>query len=54
MLRQLGGHGFVVEPRLGDYVSIHWNWACDVLTAAQVRNLERYTRYHMHLANQTL
>lgn len=52
--RQFGGRGFVGSTQVGDWVSIHWNWACQVLTARQVANLERWTQYHLRLANRTL
>ncbi|MDG6933838.1 MAG: hypothetical protein JRN68_04000 [Nitrososphaerota archaeon] len=29
--------------KAGDYVSIHWNFACEKLSRAQVRNIEKYT-----------
>jgi len=54
VLRQIQGTGFITNPQVGDFVSFHWDWACDVLTERQVQNLERHTRYHLKLANQTL
>lgn len=54
VLRQLDGRGFTRDARVGDWISVHWNWACDVLTQVQVQWLERYTRHHLHLANLTL
>lgn len=45
--------GFVRDCQAGDRVSIHWDWACAKLTPAQVQNLDKYTRYHLTLANQT-
>jgi hypothetical protein len=51
--RQVDGHGFADDAQLGDWVSIHWSWVCEVLDDRQQRNLERYTRYHLALANQT-
>jgi hypothetical protein len=53
-LRQVDGHGFVDQATPGDWVSMHWGWACEVLTTPQRTNLERYTRHHLALANQTL
>jgi hypothetical protein len=50
--RVLRGFADAVKPR--DWVSMHWGWACEVLTARQRTNLERYTRHHLALANQTL
>lgn len=52
--RQFDGRGFVDSVRPGDWVSIHWDWACQILTPGQVANLERWTEHHLTLANQTL
>ncbi|GAC1460574.1 MAG: DUF6390 family protein [Candidatus Limnocylindrales bacterium] len=52
--RMLEGQGFVADAKVGDIVSLHWSWACEVITAAQQRTLERYTRFHLALASQTL
>jgi len=38
--------------RLGDVVSLHWNYACDVLTARQVKNIQRYTDADIRLVNR--
>ncbi len=54
VLRQIDGTGFITNPQLGDFVSFHWDWACDRLRPGQVQNLEKQTRYHIKLANQTL
>jgi hypothetical protein len=54
VMRQIDGRGFVDDARAGDVVSIHWGWACEVLSAAQHRRLERYTRHHLAIANRTL
>jgi hypothetical protein len=50
----LDGNGFVNTARPGDCVSIHWGWACQVLLPRQVGNLERWTRYHLGIVNETL
>lgn len=52
--RLIDGRGFVVSARPGDVVAIHWGWACETLTAAQVTALERWTMHHIALANTTL
>jgi len=54
VLRQIDGTGFTPHCQVGDYISFHWDWACDVLTPRQVKNLEKYTQYHLSLANQTM
>jgi hypothetical protein len=52
--RWVTGRGFVDDVRDGDWVSVHWGWACDTLTRRQRTSLERYTRHHVALCNQTL
>lgn len=52
--RQVEGRGFADDAQPGNCVSVHWSWVCEVLTDRQRANLERYTRYHLSLANQTL
>lgn len=52
------GYDRLVRPfgkvREGDFVSIHWGYACDVLSARQVGNIERYTRADIRSANEML
>ena len=48
------GRGFVDAAHVGDWVALHWGWACDVLTLRQQASLERYTRWHLTLCNQTI
>jgi hypothetical protein len=52
--RQIEGHGFADAAAPGDWVSMHWGWVCEVITEREQSNLERYTRYHLTIANQTL
>lgn len=52
--RLIDGQGFAATVVPGDSVSLHWGWVCEVLTTRQAQTLERYTRYHLALANQTL
>jgi len=54
VLRQIDGTGFISNCQAGDFISFHWDWACEILSLRQVQNLEKYTRYHLELANQTL
>lgn len=54
VLRQVDGHGFAQDAAPGDWVSIHWGWACEVLAERERANLERYTRRHLTIANQTI
>jgi len=52
--RQIEGRGFVEQAAVGDTVSVHWGWACEVLSAEQLQRLEWYSRYHLTIANQTI
>jgi len=52
--RQVDGGGFADAAAPGDWVSIHWDWVCEVLSEAQQGNLERYTLYHLAIANRTI
>jgi len=54
VMREFDRSGFVSTAQVGDWVSIHWNWACQVLSPRQVANLERWTRYHLDIVNETL
>ncbi|MBV9133456.1 MAG: hypothetical protein JO318_12210 [Chloroflexi bacterium] len=54
VVRQVDGRGFADSAQPGDWVSIHWRWVCEVITNHQQAQLERYTRYHLALANHTL
>jgi hypothetical protein len=52
--RQLDGRGFVDDVKVGDMVSIHWNWACDVLDPTALSRLGRATQRSLALANLTI
>jgi hypothetical protein len=54
VVRQVSGRGFADAVQADDWVSLHWGWVCEVLTAQQQANVARYTQYHLTLANQTL
>ena len=44
---------FLENPKVGDWVSFHWNWACDILSKRQLKNLRKLTLWHLKLANLT-
>ncbi len=52
--RAIDGRGFVDDASPGDWVSIHWGWACDRLDTRQVANLRRYTEWQLQLLNTTV
>ena len=54
VMRQIDGRGFVEGAQVGDVVSIHWGWACEVLNPTQRQRLLRYTRHHLAITNQTI
>ena len=54
VIRKCDGNGFVSAAQPDEWVSMHWGWACQVLSLRQVANLVRWTRYHLDIVNQTL
>ncbi|MDE3075516.1 MAG: hypothetical protein KGJ86_08810 [Chloroflexota bacterium] len=52
--RQRDGKGFVGAARIGDVVSVHWKWACDVLDAGALARLKQATQRCLALANETI
>lgn len=52
--RWLDGTGFVSDVEAGDVVSLHWDWACEVLSPSRLDALQRRTLHSLELANQTL
>ncbi len=38
----------------GDWVSMHWNYACEVITPRQLRNISRYTELDIGATNELL
>jgi hypothetical protein len=54
ILRQIDGRGFADDAAPGDVVSIHWNWACEVLDAAHLRRLQDETQRSLAIANTTI
>lgn len=52
--RQLDGRGFVDDAQPGDVVSVHWDWACEVLRPAALKRLMAATHRYIELANWAL
>jgi len=52
--RQVEGRGFTDQAQPGDWVSVHWGWACEVLSEDQLTSLEKFTRHNLAIANQTI
>lgn len=54
VLRSISDRGFADDVVIGDWVSIHWGWTCEILDRRQLDNLRRWSAHHLTLANQTL
>jgi hypothetical protein len=52
--RWLAGSGFVADVTVGDTVSLHWDWACEVLSPARLAILRSRTLAQLHIANRTV
>jgi hypothetical protein len=52
--RQLEGIGFVDGTQVGDFVSVHWDWACEVLKPAALQALRANTQRSLVIANTTI
>ena len=52
--RWLDGTGFVSDVEVGDVVSLHWDWACEVLSPSRLDALQRRTLHSLELTNQTI
>jgi hypothetical protein len=53
-LCQVDGHGFADGAALGDWITLHWGWACETISEEQRSRLVHYTDRHLALANQTI
>lgn len=54
MLAGSRGYRLAHGVQLGDAVSLHWNWICDVLTGDQVSELRKATTQVLRLVNRGL
>jgi len=48
------GRGFLNGVGPGDVVSLHWDWACDVLDTRRLNLLRGWTARELRIANQTI
>ncbi len=48
------GKSFLHNLKVGDWVSFHWGFVCDILTVQQVRNLNYYTQKSIEYFNSPL
>ncbi len=52
--RTLDGVGLVPQFAVGDWVSMHWEWVCDTLSARRLAALKHYTAEHLDIVNHRL
>lgn len=52
--RLVDDQSFTRDAQVGDWLSVHWGCACDILTPEQVQRLDAETRHAIRLANLTL
>lgn len=46
------GKQFIKNLKVGDWISFHWDYFCDILTEKQVKNLEYYTKKAIEFYNE--
>ncbi len=51
VVQSLDGVGIAGSIKVGDWVSLHWEWVCERLTDAQVAQLRHYTQRHLAIVN---
>ena len=51
VVRSVDGVGMVGALEPGNWVSLHWEWVCDRISASQVGRLRRYTERHLAIVN---
>lgn len=49
-----GGRGFVDGVRAGDWLAVHWDWACDRLAADELWQLRHWTDWQLVATNVRL
>jgi len=51
---RIGDKSFVDKLKQGDLITMHWGWVCEKINKNQMENLEKYTEWHLKLANRTI
>ncbi|MGH2703821.1 MAG: DUF6390 family protein [Actinomycetota bacterium] len=54
IVHSVDGKGFTASVGPGDWVSIHWGWACEVLDDRKLANLVRVSHQHLEVSNRTI
>ena len=51
---RIGDKSLIKGIKKGDLITFHWGWVCEKVNKFQVRNLNKYTKHHLKLANLTI
>jgi len=51
VLYKMDDKGFIEDLKIGDWISFHWGFACEVLNNGQVNQLKKYTKEAIDLVN---
>jgi len=51
VLTEMNDTGFIKKPCLGQWISFHWGFVCEILNNRQVANLKKYTQESIQLVN---
>ena len=51
---RIGDKELIRDIKKKDLITFHWGWVCEKIDKSQVRNLEKYTKHHLKLANLTI
>jgi len=52
VVQSVNGVSMIRGLKVGDWVSLHWEWVCDRLTERQVSYLRAYTFRHLKIVNE--
>ncbi len=50
----IDGVSFVPGVKRGDWLAMHWDWVCDVLSPVEVTQLRHWTRWQLQATNRRL
>ncbi|HXY44823.1 MAG TPA: DUF6390 family protein [Acidimicrobiales bacterium] len=48
------GRAFIAPPQPGEWVALHWDWVCHVLTSNQLSALRRQTAQQLEIVNRSV
>jgi len=51
---RIGDKKLIKGIKKEDLITFHWGWVCEKVSKNQIENLEKYTKYHLRLANLTI